>query len=86
MLESVLFARDKWLTSVRIRKQKDYSPNRCDVNGVIKDNNQTVLIQDGILFPTRTNLYLAPIIFEEYYSSRTNFFNNVYGIDMSPLM
>ncbi|XP_077210702.1 arginine methyltransferase 11 isoform X3 [Tasmannia lanceolata] len=53
MLDTVLYARDKWL------------------------------IKDGIVLPDRASLYLTAIEDAEYKEDRIEFWNNVYGFDMS---
>jgi len=53
MLDTVLFARDKWLT------------------------------RGGILFPDRATLWLTAIEDSEYRSEKINFWEDVYGFDMS---
>jgi protein arginine N-methyltransferase 1 len=55
MFDSVLFARDKWLTP------------------------------DGQLFPNRSVLYMAGIEDEEYKNQKVNFWDDVYGVDMSSI-
>jgi protein arginine N-methyltransferase 2 len=56
MLESVIYARNKWLS------------------------------EEGILFPAKAKLYLAPIYFEDYFRSRVSLFTSAYGVDMAPLL
>uniref|UniRef100_A0A6A7G302 type I protein arginine methyltransferase n=1 Tax=Hirondellea gigas TaxID=1518452 RepID=A0A6A7G302_9CRUS len=53
MLDTVLFARDKWLN------------------------------QNGLIFPDKSTLYLAAIEDAEYKLEKINFWENVYGFDMS---
>ncbi|XP_057544539.1 protein arginine N-methyltransferase 1.1-like isoform X1 [Amaranthus tricolor] len=53
MLNTVLFARDKWL------------------------------VEDGIVFPDKASLYLTAIEDAEYKEDKIEFWNNVYGFDMS---
>jgi len=53
MLDTVLFARDKWLA------------------------------KDGLIFPDRASLYLCAIEDQKYYEDKINFWDNVYGFDMS---
>merc|ERR1711934_426239 len=53
MLDTVLFARDKWLRP------------------------------GGLIFPDKATLYLAAIEDAEYKSEKIDFWNNVYGFDMS---
>ncbi|XP_020575408.1 probable protein arginine N-methyltransferase 1 [Phalaenopsis equestris] len=53
MLNTVLYARDKWL------------------------------INDGIVLPDKTSLYLTAIEDAEYKEDKIEFWNNVYGFDMS---
>lgn len=53
MLDTVLFARDKWLA------------------------------KDGILFPDKANIYLTMIEDFDYKQQKIEFWNNVYGFDMS---
>ena len=53
MLDTVLFARDKWL------------------------------IPGGLIFPDKATLYVAAIEDAEYKSEKIDFWNNVYGFDMS---
>lgn len=53
MLDSVLFARDKWLKP------------------------------DGLMFPDKCNLYLCAIEDAQYKSEKIDFWENVYGLDMS---
>uniref|UniRef100_A0A6M2F947 Protein arginine N-methyltransferase domain-containing protein n=1 Tax=Populus davidiana TaxID=266767 RepID=A0A6M2F947_9ROSI len=53
MLDSVLYARDKWL------------------------------VNDGIVLPDKTSLYLTAIEDAEYKEDKIEFWNNVYGFDMT---
>lgn len=53
MLETVLFARDKWLKP------------------------------DGLMFPDKATLYLCAIEDAQYKSEKIDFWDNVYGLDMS---
>lgn len=53
MLDSVLFARDKWLK------------------------------EDGMLFPDRASLYVCGIEDAQYKSEKIDFWDNVYGVNMS---
>ena len=53
MLDTVLFARDKWLAP------------------------------GGLIFPDKATLYVAAIEDAEYKSEKIDFWNNVYGFDMS---
>ena len=53
MLDSVLYARDKWLAP------------------------------DGILYPDKANIYLTMIEDYDYKQQKIEFWNNVYGFDMS---
>ena len=53
MLDTVLFARDKWL------------------------------VKDGIMMPDKCKLYVAGIEDAEYKEEKINFWDNVYGFDMS---
>ncbi|ONK80688.1 uncharacterized protein A4U43_C01F20630 [Asparagus officinalis] len=53
MLNTVLYARDKWL------------------------------VNDGIIFPDKASLYLTAIEDAEYKDDKIEFWNNVYGFDMS---
>ncbi|ESO85324.1 hypothetical protein LOTGIDRAFT_179496 [Lottia gigantea] len=56
MLDSVIFARDKFL-----------KPN-------------------GIMVPSHANLLVAPVNMEKYYNDHFEYWNNVYGFDLSPMM
>ena len=53
MLDTVLYARDKWL------------------------------VEGGLIFPDKATLYVAAIEDEEYKSEKIDFWQNVYGFDMS---
>jgi len=53
MLDTVLYARDKWLTT------------------------------DGMLFPDRATLFVSAIEDRQYKEDKINFWDNVYGFDMS---
>jgi len=53
MLDTVLYARDKWLT------------------------------KDGLIFPDRASLYLTAIEDQKYFEDKINFWDDVYGFDMS---
>jgi len=53
MLDTVLFARDKWLA------------------------------KDGLIFPDKASLYLCAIEDSEYREDKINFWDNVYGFNMS---
>lgn len=53
MLDTVLFARDKWLA------------------------------KDGLLFPDKANVYLCAIEDSDYRQDKIEFWDNVYGFDMS---
>lgn len=53
MLDTVLFARDKWL------------------------------VKGGLIFPDKASLYLCAIEDEEYRDRKINFWDNVYGFNMS---
>jgi protein arginine N-methyltransferase 1 len=55
MLDTVLFARDKWL------------------------------VKDGVVFPDKAVLYLSAIEDGQVKSDRIDFWNNVYGFDMTPI-
>lgn len=57
MLDTVIFARDKWL---------------------VKDNN-------GIIFPDKAVMYLSAMEDENVRRERIDFWNDVYGFDMSPI-
>ncbi|GBG61491.1 hypothetical protein CBR_g21834 [Chara braunii] len=41
---------------------------------------------DGLMMPSHATLYIAPITYEERYDEAVEFWNNVYGIDMSSLI
>jgi len=53
MLDTVLYARDKWLA------------------------------KDGLIFPDRASLYLCAIEDQKYFEDKINFWDDVYGFDMS---
>ena len=55
MLDSVLFARDKWLA------------------------------EDGILVPSHAVIYTVPVNMKDYCLEHFEYWNNVYGFDLSPL-
>lgn len=55
MLDSVLFARDKWLTP------------------------------EGLIFPDRAIMYIAGIEDSRYFHNKLRFWEQVYGLDMSPM-
>jgi len=55
MLDTVLFARDKWLNA------------------------------GGLIFPDRASIYLCAIEDSEYRQEKIEFWNNVYGFDMSAI-
>lgn len=55
MLDTVLYARDKWL------------------------------VQDGVIFPDKAVMYVGAIEDGEAKRDRIDFWNNVYGFDMTPL-
>merc|ERR1711902_172089 len=55
MLDSVLFARDKWLAS------------------------------DGLMFPDRATLYVTAIEDRQYKDDKINWWDDVYGFDMSSI-
>lgn len=42
--------------------------------------------KDGILYPSKANMYLVPIQIEALYYQKVGFWNNVYGINMSDYM
>jgi len=39
----------------------------------------------GKMYPSSAHIYIAPFADEEYYNSRVNFWNQMYGIDFAPL-
>lgn len=41
------------------------------------------LVEDGLLFPDRAIMYLSTIEDEKYYDEMFNFWDDVYGVDMS---
>jgi protein arginine N-methyltransferase 6 len=41
---------------------------------------------DGILLPSEARMYIALYCDEEYYESKINFWKNVYGVNMSPMI
>lgn len=41
------------------------------------------LKKDGLLFPDRAVIFLATIEDEEYFDGKVNFWDDVYGVDMS---
>lgn len=55
MLDTVIFARDKWLKP------------------------------DGLLFPDRASMYITAIEDREYRNEKINWWDNVYGFDMSSI-
>lgn len=55
MLDTVLFARDKWLK------------------------------EDGLMFPDRTTLFICGIEDRQFKEDKINWWDNVYGFDMSPI-
>ena len=44
------------------------------------------LKQGGLMFPAVAELYMMPFADEECYRSKVDFWKDVYGIDMSPIM
>ena len=62
MLDTVLFARDKWLA-------------KCPKTG----------IPTGKLFPDKAVMYLTAMEDSQLKNERIDFWNNVYGFDMTPL-
>jgi len=41
------------------------------------------LKKDGLLFPDRAVMFLTTVEDDEYFNSKINFWDNVYGVDMS---
>lgn len=41
------------------------------------------LAKDGLLFPDKAKMYVAAIEDEKYKKRKVDFWNNVYGVDMS---
>lgn len=56
MLDSVLYARDKWLN------------------------------EGGLVFPSRSRIFLAPVNLDSYYEEHVTFWEDVYGLDYSALL
>jgi len=43
----------------------------------------TLLKPDGLMFPSNASIYLCPVTMDEFFKEKVEFWNNVYGIDMS---
>jgi len=44
------------------------------------------LVQGGKIYPTEANIYIAPFEDEDIYAERVSYWENVYGIDYSPII
>ncbi|KYQ93545.1 protein arginine methyltransferase [Tieghemostelium lacteum] len=45
-----------------------------------------LLKSDGLLFPSKASIYMAPVRLDDYFNHKVNCWENVFGLDMSPLI
>eukprot|EP01132_Coremiostelium_polycephalum_P009749 gene9749-11974_t len=45
-----------------------------------------LLKENGVIFPSKASLYLAPIKVESFYNDKITSWENVFGLDMSPII
>lgn len=55
------------------------------LNSVIRARDKW-LKKDGLIFPCEANMYLSPIVFDNWYEERISVFNKVCDIDLSSLI
>jgi len=115
MLDTVLYARDKWLVTPNNKKRKEIKDKNDDKDNVKKegeepdtskdgadtDNNSDGIPKDaeynedddsegeeeecGIIFPDKAVMYICAMEDAQVKHERIDFWDNVYGFDMSPI-
>ncbi|CAG2212853.1 PRMT1 [Mytilus edulis] len=80
MLNTVIFARDKWLAPGGL-----IFPDRATMYVTAIEDRQykDTKINCGMIFPDRATLYVCAIEDRQYKDEKINWWDNVYGFDMS---